>query len=63
MPMLLCCTCDRQFDTDIQVEAEYFPIPKCEDCVYAELEKQLQETWLQLDQDEEAIKDFCEDKL
>ena len=33
----------------------------CE-CGY-EFEKQLQETWLQLDQDEQAITDFCEDKL
>lgn len=33
MAILLCGTCQIHFDSDIQVEAEYFPSPKCEDCL------------------------------
>jgi len=33
MPMLLCSICDQQFDTDIQVNARYYPVPECEDCI------------------------------
>ena len=62
MSILLCGTCSTHFDSDIQCEAEYLPFPKCEDCLQ-ELEKQQQEWWTLLDQDEQAIEDFCEDKL
>ena len=63
MSILLCGTCQTHFDPDIHVEAEYFPFPKCQDCVYQELEQQRGEWWTLLDQDEQAITDFCEDKL
>ena len=33
MSILLCGTCQIHFDSDIQVEAEYLPFPKCEDCL------------------------------
>ena len=62
MSILLCGTCQIHFDSDIQVEAEYFPFPKCEDCICQELEKQQQEWWTLLDQDEQAIEDFCNGK-
>jgi len=32
MSMILCTVCDRQFDTDKQVDAQYDP-PVCEDCL------------------------------
>ncbi len=57
MSVLLCCTCDKSFDSDVQVEAEYFPRPKCQDCVYEELEKQHQEWWQAIDADENWIKE------
>ncbi len=58
MSMLLCDVCDRLFDTKIQVEAHYFPT-ECESCLN-DLEEQLQQTWNQLDQDTQAINDFCD---
>lgn len=33
MSTLICTTCDRPFDTDLQVDAEYMPLPKCEECI------------------------------
>ena len=33
MPMCLCSVCDRPFDANKQVEAQYDP-PVCEDCIY-----------------------------
>jgi len=39
MSSLICTTCDRPFDTDIQCDAIYYPIPKCEDCVQNEFER------------------------
>lgn len=65
MAILRCHVCDESFDTDKQVDARYYPVPECEDCILEmeEENKKLQDTWLQLDQDTEAIADFCEDKL
>lgn len=64
MSILLCTICDTEFDPDIQVEAHYFPAI-CEDCLLDDalsaLEEQLQQTWNQLDQDTQAIADFCEE--
>ncbi len=61
MSMLLCSVCDELFDSDDQVEAQYDP-PVCEDCLM-ELAEEDKNWWNQLDQDPEAIADFCEDKL
>ncbi len=41
-------------------EIGYFDDPMPETIVRYESEKQLQETWHQLDNDEQAIKDFCD---
>lgn len=38
MSILLCTTCDRQFDTDNQVEAQYDPAV-CEDCIQDDKEQ------------------------
>lgn len=58
MSILLCDSCDNLFDAKIQVEADY-DMPLCEDCLN-EHEEQLQQTWNQLDQDEQAIKEFLQ---
>lgn len=42
MSVLFCAECDRPFDPDVEVEAVYYPVPRCEDCL---LEQQLQEAW------------------
>lgn len=34
MSLLLCSQCDKLFDTDDEVEAEFLPLPVCEDCVF-----------------------------
>lgn len=62
MSMLLCVVCDTLFDVSEQVEAQYDP-PVCEDCLLGEVEEQKQQWWADLDRDEQAIEDFCEDKL
>ena len=36
MSILICTKCDRPFDTDKQVEAQYAPLPVCEDCLIEE---------------------------
>jgi len=57
MSMLLCSVCDKQFDPDVHVEAEYYPSHKCQDCVYEELEQQHHEWWQYIDDDENWIKE------
>lgn len=32
MSIIRCTQCDRPFDTDVEVEATYLPLPVCEDC-------------------------------
>ncbi len=50
MSLLLCSVCDTQFDTDIQVEADY-DTPLCEDCLN-EQEEAFRQWWQSLDADE-----------
>ncbi len=38
MSLLLCSVCDTQFDTDIQVEAQFTPDIICEDCLQEEID-------------------------
>lgn len=52
MSIIRCTQCDGPFDTDVQVEAQYLPLPVCEDCVYEEKNKQ---DWQAIDQDEAWI--------
>ena len=39
MSIIRCTKCDRPFDTDIEVEATFLPLPVCEQCSYDEQEK------------------------
>ena len=55
MSILLCTICDRQFDTDNQVEAEYDPAI-CEDCLM-QAEEQKQQWWESIDDDEQWIRE------
>jgi len=40
MSVLYCAECGRPFDPDVEVDAVYYPVPRCEDCL---LEQQLKE--------------------
>lgn len=58
--MMHCFTCDRDFDPKAEDSADYTGSePVCGDCVQAALDNQLQQTWQQLNNDEQAIKEFC----
>ena len=58
MSILVCTSCDRPFDTDEQVEAEYMPLPRCEECVYGDNE-QFQAWAAAIDADEYFIEEMC----
>lgn len=60
MSMFYCFTCDRPKDSDYEDHADYSDLDNlvCGDCVDA-LEEQKNNWWQQLDNDEQAIKDFC----
>ena len=56
-----CFSCERPRDSNDEDHADYSgEDPVCGDCM-DELEEQLQQTWNQLDQDTQAIEDFCEE--
>ena len=60
MSQFYCFICDRYRDSDTEDIADYLgDTPICGSCVQDNLDKQLQETWHQLDNDEQAIKEFC----
>lgn len=58
MGIIRCVKCDRPFDTDEQVEAEFLPLPVCEGCVHEReerhAEKQRQD-WAAINMDWEWI--------
>ena len=62
MTMFYCLTCDRPRDSNEEDHADYSDLdnPICGECV-DELEQQLQDTWNILDQDTQAINDFCKE--
>ena len=56
MSILVCTACDRPFDAELQTDAEYLPLPKCDDCV-RELEEQRVQWWHSINNDEQWIEE------
>jgi hypothetical protein len=66
MTQFYCFTCDRPRDSNDEDMADYSDLdnPICGSCVQDakdNLEQQLQDTWNILDQDTQAINDFCKE--